>query len=67
MTIQCYMYENEDSAHYDYFDYVDEDGSKKQFEPDSDADFLTFKEIIRQEWASHNNYKCNCVCVPWLL
>ena len=66
MTIQCYMYENEDAAHYDYFDYVDTDGSKKQFEPDSDADFLIFKEIIRQEWTSQTP-TCNPVCFPFWL
>jgi hypothetical protein len=61
------MYEVENDAHYDYFDYVDTDGSKKQFEPDSDADFLRFKEIIRQEWTSQTP-TCNPVCFPfWFL
>ena len=27
------MYENEDTTHYDYFDYIDVDGNKKQYEP----------------------------------
>ena len=65
MTIQCYMYENEDAAHYDYFDFVDTDGSKKQFEPDSDADFLIFKGIIQQEWATRNNQRSNLNCFPF--
>jgi len=61
MTIQCYMYEVENDAHYDYFDYVDTDGSKKQFEPDSDADFLLFKGIIQREWETRNNQRpLNC-------
>ena len=61
MTIQCYMYEVENDTHYDYFDYVDTDGSKKQFEPDSDADFLLFKGIIQHEWATRNNQRpINC-------
>jgi predicted metal-dependent enzyme (double-stranded beta helix superfamily) len=51
ITIQCYMYEISDTKHYDYFDYLDTDNSVQKFEPDSDMDFLTFKETIRAEWA----------------
>jgi len=51
ITIQCYMYENEDNAHYDYFDYLDDDGHKQQYEPDSDMDFIAFKETIKEEWS----------------
>jgi hypothetical protein len=50
ITIQCYMYEESDKAHYDYFDYVDENATIQQFEPDSDMDFLKFKETMRREW-----------------
>jgi len=50
ITIQCYQYDLDDSAHYDYFDYVDADGAVKQYEPDSDMDFVAFKELMRQEW-----------------
>jgi hypothetical protein len=50
VTIQCYMYENENMRHYDYFDYLDEDGHKKQYEPDSDMDFIEFKQRMKQEW-----------------
>lgn len=50
ITIQCYMYDGEDSDHHDYFDYLDAAGKVQEFEPDSDADFLTFKEIVRGEW-----------------
>lgn len=50
ITIQCYMYNNTAKSHYDYFDYVDESGTIQQYEPDTDMDFLTFKETIRQEW-----------------
>jgi predicted metal-dependent enzyme (double-stranded beta helix superfamily) len=52
ITIQCYMYDLEDKSHYDYFDYIDEDGNKKQYEPDSDMDFVKFKETMKQEWMS---------------
>jgi uncharacterized cupin superfamily protein len=52
ITIQCYMYETSDTKHYDYFDYLDMDYKVQKFEPDSDMDFLTFKQTIRAEWAS---------------
>ncbi len=51
ITIQCYMYDGEDSEHHDYFDYLDAAGKIQEFEPDSDMEFLAFKETIRNEWA----------------
>jgi hypothetical protein len=50
ITIQCYMYDEIDRMHYDYFDYLDANNSKKQFEPDSDMDFNDFKAKMREEW-----------------
>lgn len=50
ITIQCYMYENENTEHYDYFDYIDADNKIEQFEPNSDMDFVLFKQTIRKEW-----------------
>lgn len=50
ITIQCYMYDNENTTHYDYFDYLDEKGNIMQYEPDSDMDFITFKSKMFQEW-----------------
>jgi len=50
ITIQCYMYDEKDKVHYDYFDYLDFEGNKKQYEPDSDMDFLSFKKLMKQEW-----------------
>lgn len=55
ITIQCYMYDNEDDSHYDYFDYIDADGKKQQYEPDSDMDYLAFKQIIKEEWENREN------------
>jgi hypothetical protein len=52
ITIQCYMYENVDNKHYDYFDYLDSKGKKQNYEPDSDMDFILFKETMKQEWES---------------
>lgn len=50
ITIQCYMYDSNSKKHYDYFDYLDESGQIQQYEPDSDMDFIKFKEIICEEW-----------------
>jgi len=49
ITIQCYMYGDENKTHYDYFDYLDNKGKIKQFEPDSDMDFIQFRELIKKE------------------
>jgi hypothetical protein len=59
ITIQCYMYDNADAKHYDYFDYLGEQNAKQQYEPDSDMDFLAFKELIRAEWGART------VKAPW--
>jgi hypothetical protein len=53
ITIQCYMYDVEDKTHYDYFDYLGENEVIEHFDPDSDADFATFKKIIQDEWNAH--------------
>jgi hypothetical protein len=54
ITIQCYMYDLNNEKHYDYFDYLDDNKKIVQYEPDSDMDFVKFKELIRTEW---NNKK----------
>jgi hypothetical protein len=51
ITIQCYMYDETDDKHYDYFDYLDEKGAVQQYEPDSDMDYVAFKELMLEEWA----------------
>ena len=48
------MYGLDNEKHYDYFDYIDDNKNIVQYEPDSDMDFVKFKEIIRTEW---NNKK----------
>ena len=50
ITVQCYMYDGENSIHYDYFDYLDSDGNILQYEPDSDMDFVSFKKKMKEEW-----------------
>ena len=52
VTIQCYMYDGGDDAHYDYFDYLDDTGAIKKYDPTSDMDFVDFKELMESEWAS---------------
>jgi hypothetical protein len=51
ITIQCYMYETADTKHYDYFDYLDADKAVQKFEPDYDMDFISFKAMMKAEWA----------------
>ena len=55
ITIQCYMYEKDDTQHYDYFDYIDAKGQKLQYEPDSDMDFLKFKELMKKEYTEQRS------------
>ncbi|HEY0131019.1 MAG TPA: cysteine dioxygenase family protein [Allosphingosinicella sp.] len=50
ITIQCYLYSDDNRTHWPYFDYLGEDDIK-HFDPNSDADFLTFKRIMKEEWA----------------
>jgi hypothetical protein len=57
MTIQCYMYDNQNIKHYDYFDYIDNNNKIQQYEPDSDMDFVDFKQLMKQEW--NNRVKKN--------
>jgi hypothetical protein len=59
ITIQCYMYDETDDKHYDYFDYLDEKGAVQQYEPDSDMDFVAFKELMLEEWAMRPHGCCH--------
>jgi len=61
VTIQCYMYDEADNGHYDYFDYIDADGVKQQYEPDSDMDFVEFKALMKQEWLETTSMSCCCL------
>lgn len=57
ITIQCYMYKQNNTTHYDYFDYLDAEGKMQQYEPDSDMDFLDFKKQMKKEWVEANPKK----------
>jgi len=58
ITIQCYMYDEDNLKHYDYFDYIDASGGIQQYEPDSDMDFVDFKELMKKEWREINEPLC---------
>jgi hypothetical protein len=60
ITIQCYMYDQNNNFHYDYFDYIDDDGKKQQYEPDSDMDFIEFKKLMKREWSEFMNTVKTC-------
>jgi hypothetical protein len=55
ITIQCYMYDLNNEKHYDYFDYLDDNKNIVQYEPDSDMDFVKFKELMKKEWDNKEN------------
>ncbi|CAL2094397.1 cysteine dioxygenase family protein [Tenacibaculum sp. 190524A05c] len=55
ITIQCYMYGEANTKHYEYFDYL-ENTNIEQFTPNSDADYLVFKNIIKEEWNNKNQH-----------
>jgi len=56
ISIQCYQYGQDDNVHYEFFDYLSNDGlSIGHFDPKSDMDYLEFKELIRQEWITKMN------------
>lgn len=54
MSIQCYMYGIENKTHYDYFDYINAHGKIEHYEPDSDMNFISFKELMKKEWNNYN-------------
>ena len=56
ITIQCYMYGNKNIKHYDYFDYINNNGNKQQYDPDSDMDFFRFKLKMKEEWINKDKH-----------
>lgn len=63
ITIQCYMYDESDRTHHDFFDFIDDVGSVGYYEPDSDMDFIAFKELMRREWLEAQAMR-RCACFP---
>jgi len=54
VTIQCYQYAEQDTCHDEYFDYLDAKScEKKPFKSNSDWEFISFKRLIKNEWAAH--------------
>lgn len=66
ITIQCYIYGEADTIHYDYFDFIDEDGNTQQYEPDSDMDFVEFKKLMKKEWYEYLAMKKAMSCCSFL-
>ncbi len=60
VSLNCYLYGETNSVHYDYFDYVDSDGTIQHYEPDSDMEFIKFKNLMREEWYSQHKKKKLC-------
>ncbi len=55
ITIQAYQYGETDRDHYEYFDYIKNNGKEIDgFFPKRDEDFNIFKRIIQKEW---NQYR----------
>ncbi|XP_065660610.1 uncharacterized protein LOC136084502 isoform X2 [Hydra vulgaris] len=51
VTIQCYAYDLDDTHHYGFFDYIDNNGTKQQYTPESDMDFIEFKTLMKKEYS----------------
>ena len=51
ITIQCYLYGDDNDTHWPYFDYIGA-GKIDHFDPNSDADFQSFKAQMKKEWAA---------------
>jgi len=54
ITIQCYMYAENNETHWPYFDYLDQAGTG-HFDPNSDADYLEFKAKMQAEYAKRHH------------
>ena len=51
ITIQAYEYRSDEISHYEYFDYINNNGSAiGKFEPLSDLAYSEFKAIMMAEW-----------------
>jgi hypothetical protein len=69
ITIQCYLYGEEDHGHYDFFDFINANKTIDQYEPDSDMEFLAFKKTMQEEWSKYVDPKPSSNttrCLPWL-
>ena len=40
VSLNCYLYGESNSVHYDYFDYVDSDGTIQHYEPEYQAGYF---------------------------
>lgn len=56
-TIQCYRYGIADTKMWPYFDYVNEDGNRGEFLPNSDFTFTKLNQIVLNEYSKHISSK----------
>lgn len=54
ITVQCYLYDETNLTHYPYFDYL-ANSVIGQFTPNSDMDYLAFKEQMQKEWGERGS------------
>jgi len=43
--MNCYIYIQNDNNRYDYFYYINSNNKLQQYEPNSDMDFVIFKQL----------------------
>ncbi|GAM27774.1 hypothetical protein SAMD00019534_109500 [Acytostelium subglobosum LB1] len=48
-TIQCYRYASDDTTHYEYFDYLDDNNKRSRFAPSTDFTYTELKNLLKKE------------------
>eukprot|EP01133_Synstelium_polycarpum_P012642 gene12642-14850_t len=48
-TIQCYRYSNDDTTHYEYFDFLNDENKRDKFVPNSDYTYTSLIDTLRKE------------------
>lgn len=49
-TLQCYRFSDNDMVHKETFSFINENGSKEEFVPESDFTYKELKEELKKEW-----------------
>jgi hypothetical protein len=49
-TLQCYRFSDNDIIHKETFSFIDDDGTKEEFVPESDFTYKELKEELKKEW-----------------
>ena len=72
-TIQCYQYEEDDTDHWPFFDYVSSAKSRvEEFLPNTDITFLEMREKVLEEYGEYVDKRkrrmgglCHIICKFW--